>query len=40
MTGCIVCKTCDQVIAHYESEKVAKLYAACCDHCQNETNSN
>lgn len=29
--GTIVCKCCDEVIEHYENEKVSVLYSLCPD---------
>ncbi|WP_286886448.1 GapA-binding peptide SR1P [Aneurinibacillus sp. UBA3580] len=36
--GTIVCKECDQIIEHYEHEKVEVLYASCngCPTCEEE----
>ena len=33
MVGVIVCQHCEEVIDHYEDEKVSVLYGI-CPHCQ------
>lgn len=34
MVGTLVCKCCEEIIEHYEDEKVSVLYGVCPD-CQN-----
>ncbi|TMW73037.1 GapA-binding peptide SR1P [Alteribacter natronophilus] len=34
--GVIVCQCCDQVIEHFENEKVSTLYGNCCEQCADE----
>lgn len=37
--GEIVCQTCEKTIAHFEDEKVTKLYGVCTSGCGAKQNS-
>ncbi|MBU9711273.1 GapA-binding peptide SR1P [Evansella tamaricis] len=34
--GSIVCQMCEEVIEHYDSEKVVTLYGKCCNYCDDK----